>query len=207
MPNAVLFVREVEAALKKEQAKRTHFYEAIDENKKMEFINGEIFFQSPVKLRHNVATLNVAKLLGTYTERHQLGFVGVEKILVSLSRNDYEPDVCFFARERSIQFLPDQMQFPAPDLVVEVISNSTEHHDRVVKYQDYAAHGVREYWIVDPENETIEQYSLNDDLEYELVLKSKDGTISSVAVLGFSVPVRAVFDNAVNLLALKEMVI
>ena len=58
MPNAVLFARQLEVALKKEQKKREHFYSIIDENKKIEFINGQIYFQSPVKLRHNSAMLS-----------------------------------------------------------------------------------------------------------------------------------------------------
>src|SRR5690606_25900837 len=174
MPNAVLFARQLDVALKKEQKKRQHFYSIIDENKKMEFINGEIYFQSPVKLRHNSAMLALAKLLHTYTAVNKLGYVGAEKLLVSLTRNDYEPDVCFFGNEKAKKFKAAQMQFPAPDLVVEVLSKTTEAHDRGIKFTDYAAHGVSEYWIVDPENETLEQYGL-DDGEYELIIKSKDG--------------------------------
>lgn len=202
MPNAVLFARQLEVALKKEQKKRQHFYSIIDENKKMEFINGEIYFQSPVKLRHNSAMLSLAKLLHTYASVNKLGYVGAEKLLVSLTRNDYEPDVCFFGKEKAKKFKAAQMQFPAPDLVVEVLSKTTETHDRGIKFTDYAAHGVSEYWIVDPENETLEQYIL-DDGEYELIMKSKDGMVKSHAVNGFKIPVRAIFSEAENLKALQ----
>lgn len=204
MPNAVLFARQLDVALKKEQKKRQHFYSIIDENKKMEFINGEIYFQSPVKLRHNSAMLALAKLLHTYTAVNKLGYVGAEKLLVSLTRNDYEPDVCFFGNEKAKKFKAAQMQFPAPDLVVEVLSKTTEAHDRGIKFTDYAAHGVSEYWIVDPENETLEQYGL-DDGEYELIIKSKDGMVESRAVKGFKIPVRSIFSEAENLKALQKI--
>jgi Uma2 family endonuclease len=202
MPNAVLFARQLDVALKKEQKKRQHFYSIIDENKKMEFINGEVYFQSPVKLRHNSAMLALAKLLHTYTAANKLGYVGVEKLLVSLTRNDYEPDVCFFNNEKAKKFKPAQMQFPAPDLVVEVLSKTTEVNDRGIKFTDYAAHGVSEYWIVDPESETLEQYILKDG-EYELLIKSKDGMVESKAAAGFKIPVRAIFSEKDNLKTLQ----
>lgn len=204
MPNAVLFARKLDAALKAEQKKRQHFYETIDENKKMEFINGEIVFQSPVKLWHNEAVVNLLQLLRAHVSRFEIGFVGVEKILISLTRNDYEPDICFFGLEKSRKFKKKQMQFPAPDFVVEVLSESTERHDRQTKFQDYAAHGIGEYWIIDPEKELVEQYVLDGE-EYVLAMKSNDGVIENTIVSDFRIPIKAIFDQKLNLKVLKEI--
>ncbi len=204
MPNAVLFARKLDAALKAEQKKRQHFYKIIDEKKKMEFINGEIYFQSPVKLEHNAATLKLATLLSAYVSANKLGYVGVEKILISLTRNDYEPDICFFGKKKASRFKPKQMQFPAPDLVVEVLSETTEKHDRETKFLDYAAHGVPEYWIVDPAKKSIEQYVLQGD-DYELLLKAGDGIIESVEISGFRIPIKAVFNDSENVRSLRNI--
>ncbi len=204
MPNVAILAERINSALAKEREKREHFYEIIEENKKMEFINGEIFFHSPVKLQHNSATKLIVKLLDTVVVKNDLGFVGFEKILISLTRNDYEPDVCFFKKEKSKDFDKRKMQFPAPDFVVEVLSKSTEKHDRETKFQDYAAHGVEEYWIVDPETETVEQYILRGE-EYELLLKSGDGEIQSVAVEHFKIPIRSIFDEQENLRKLSNL--
>lgn len=204
MPNAAILAEQVKSALKAEQEKRRHFYEIIEENKKMEFINGEIIFQSPVKIEHNTTTKLLCKLLDTFVEKHDLGFVGIEKILVSLTRNDYEPDVCFFGKEKAAKFKKGQMKFPAPDFVVEVLSSSTAKNDRETKFQDYAAHGVAEYWIVDPDKETIEQFVLQTG-EYELLLKTKDGAIASFVLPDFQIPVRAVFDKKTNLETLAHI--
>ena len=205
MPNAVLIMRELETALKAEQKKRQGFYEIIDESKKMEFINGEIYFQSPAKLWHTNAVGNLSQLLGAYVAANDLGIVGIEKLLISLSRNDYEPDVCFFSKEKSKEFSPRQMQFPSPDLVVEVLSESTERYDRETKFQDYAAHGIAEYWIVDPQHETVEQY-MHQNGEYALILKSGEGHLKSVAVDGFSIPIRAIFDKKEMMTCLRAIV-
>ncbi|HQU85403.1 MAG TPA: Uma2 family endonuclease [Pyrinomonadaceae bacterium] len=205
MPNAAILAERLQTALQAEQANRRHFYEIIEEDKKMEFINGEIIFQSPAKLRHTKSIKLLTKLLDTFVEKHDLGFVGSEKMLISLTRNDYEPDICFFESSKSNNFRPEQMQFPAPDFVVEVLSPSTEKFDREIKFQDYAAHGIREYWIIEPKNEFIEQYFLQAE-EYELLLKAKDGTIESVVLPNFRIQIRAVFDEKLNLEELKRII-
>ena len=205
MPNAAILAERLKSALEEEQAKRRHFYEIIEEEKKMEFINGEIIFQSPAKLRHVSAMGLLFRLLSTFVDQGGLGFVGSEKMLISLTRNDYEPDICFFGKDKSRAFSPIQMQFPAPDFVVEVLSPPTQQHDRETKFQDYAAHGIREYWIVDPEHEMIEQYILQNE-EYELFLKSKDGTIESVVLPEFRIQIRAVFEEQTNLEELKRLI-
>ena len=205
MPNAAILAQRIQSALEEEQEKRRHFYEIIQEDRKMEFINGEIIFQSPAKLRHTTAVTLLLKLLHTFVSNHDLGYVGGEKMLVSLTRNDYEPDICFFEKNKANEFSPAQMQFPAPDLVVEVLSPSTEKNDRETKFQDYAAHGIREYWVVDAEHEMIEQYILQDE-QYDLFVKAKDGHIQSVVLPEFSILIRAVFDAKVNLEELKGMI-
>jgi Uma2 family endonuclease len=124
--------------------------------------------------------------------------------MISLSRNDYEPDLCYFATEKASQFKPRQMRFPAPDFVVEILSNSTASHDRGVKLEDYAAHDIAEYWIIDPESESVEQYLLRRDV-YELAVKVNDGPLRSAAVPGFEIPVRAIFDEDVNVAALQAI--
>lgn len=195
----------MESALKAETKKRRQFYEIVEENKKMEFINGEIIFHSPVKLQHNDATILLGMLLKAFVAKNKLGFVGVEKIMVSLTRNDYEPDICFFGKEKAKKFKRKQVQFPAPDFVVEILSDSTAKNDRETKFQDYAAHGVQEYWIIDAEKEIVEQYFLQNE-SYELLLKAKDGKIESVVLPEFKIPIQANFDEQINLKTLANLI-
>ena len=135
---------------------------------------------------------------------HDLGYVAHEKLLICLTRNDYEPDVCFFGKDKAVKFTRRQMKFPAPDFIAEVLSESTEANDRGVKFEDYAAHGVQEYWIADADNELVEQYLLTGDA-FSLHLKMNSGSLASKVILGLEVPIRAIFHEQENLAALKRM--
>lgn len=205
-PRLPFIARKIDAVLADEKRRRRQFYAQISEEDKAEFINGEIVMHSPVRLRHNAASGHLYRLMSSYVGRHRLGFVGLEKIMVSLTRNDYEPDICYFNPAKAAAFTPDQMRFPAPDLVVEVISESTEQNDRGVKFDDYAAHGVAEYWIIDPDAETLEQYLLPEGGDvYRLAIKAMTGQVRSAAIPGFEFPVRAIFDPDTNQAALQTL--
>lgn len=202
--NAYLILEEIQLALHQEQQMRQEFYKNVSENQKTEFINGKVVLHSPVMKRHNESTNLLNILLTTYVNKHSLGFVGIEKIMISLTRNDYEPDICFFKSEKAQNFTEDQMLFPTPDLVVEVLSKSTEKNDRTVKFEDYEAHGITEYWIIDPKNLTIEQYHLQNN-QYKLLFKSNQGNIKSQVISSFEIPIEAIFDKAKNAEALGEI--
>ncbi|MBO9614529.1 MAG: Uma2 family endonuclease [Dyadobacter sp.] len=204
VPDAYLVLDAVQKALDEERKRRLKFYNDITEQEKTEFINGTIVVHSPVKMKHNKASLRLAQLINIYVCKHDLGFVGIEKIMITLTRNDYEPDICFFRKDKATMLTADQTLFPAPDLVVEVLSASTESRDRGVKFDDYQAHGIEEYWIIDPENETLEQYHLIGD-EYKLILKAPNIDVSSFAIKGFQIPIRAIFDDAENLKAIQKL--
>ncbi len=203
-PRFPVYVEELESILAEEQRKRREFYETITEQQKAEFINGEVVVHSPVKFQHDATSGALFQLLRAFVAVHDLGYVGHDKIMVSLTRNDYEPDICFFSKTQSQQFTSDQMHFPAPDFVVEVLSPSTESNDRGVKFEDYAAHGVQEYWLVDPECRRVEQYILQEG-SYVLQIKSDSGMVKSMAIPGFEIPIRCIFDAQENVQVLRRM--
>jgi Uma2 family endonuclease len=205
-PELALYEQQIRARLEDEQRRREKFREELSPSVKAEFINGEIIVQSPATARHIIAKKHLLKLLDTYVQLHGLGLVLDEKALIALTRNDYEPDINFFARAKADAIQPGQHTFPAPDFIIEVLSPTTEARDRGIKFRDYAAHGVAEYWLVDPEAEVIEQYE-NTDSQYKLQLKLNTGTLASRVVQGFAVPVRAIFDAEENLSALRQLLV
>ncbi len=109
-------------ALEAEQAKREKFRDDLTPSVKQEFISGEVVVHSPAKAKHLRATENLINLVRNYVQAHRLGEVFSEKALICLTRNDYEPDICYFSQAKSATFHGDMMEFPAPDFVVEVLS-------------------------------------------------------------------------------------
>ena len=146
--------------LEDEKKKRTEFYNLIHEDISAEFIHGEIVFHSPARYSHLEVSANVFSILRSYVKNKQLGTVLIEKAMISLGRNDFEPDIVYFSNQKSNSFTEDQKLFPAPDIAVEILSSSTEKNDRGVKFKEYALHDIAEYWIIDPEKKTFEQYIL-----------------------------------------------
>jgi Uma2 family endonuclease len=206
-PHVIRIIREAMELLTDEQRRRLQFYEDITEDDKAEFVNGEVIFQSPVMKAHNDATGNLYVLLQQFSSLNNLGFVGVEKILTQFTRNDYEPDICYFHPEKAADFKSEQLLFPIPDFIAKVLSKSSAkiiQHDTVTKFNDYEAHGVSEYWIIDPHEETVAQYCLV-NRAYELQAPSQDGMLHSSAIPGFSIPLKAIFDRQTNLQVMRSL--
>ena len=156
-PDLPQIVQDLQKALEQEHQKRLSFYEWVTEDIKAEFINGEVIIHSPVANEHESVSSELYTLLNIYVSVNKLGRATHEKLMISLTRNDYEPDICFFKKEKSAKFKEGQKLFPAPDMVVEVLSRSTEKFDRGIKFEDYSFHNIQEYWIIDPRQKTIEK--------------------------------------------------
>ena len=206
-PDAQLIIDRVQTLLNDEKKRREEFYEWLQDDVKAEFINGEVIMHSPVKRRHLRSSKLLANLLHNFVAIHELGEVDTEKALIVLTRNDYEPDICFWRKEVADEFTDDTMKHPAPDLAVEILSKGTAKRDRGVKFEDYASHGVREYWLVDPMRQTVEQFQLDEEfMAFDAVgnLHIND-TLTALTVPGFTIPVRAIFESAANKEALRGL--
>lgn len=203
-PELPELIQEAQRALGREQRLRQKFYQDITPEHKWEFIQGEVVMHSPALNRHLAASQRILCLLETHVRVHKLGLVRHEKAMTVFPRNDYEPDVMFFGQAKAALIDPDTLKFPIPDLIVEVVSPSTEARDRGVKFHDYGLHGVGEYWIIDPVAESVEPYVLQGSA-YQATERMTDGTLISDVVAGFEIPVRAIFDEAANLEALRAI--
>jgi Uma2 family endonuclease len=150
----------------------------------------------------------VENLLLNFVMLNDLGVVDSEKALVGLTRNDYEPDICFWNRETANSFEDGQTEHQAPGLIVEVPLKSTTGRDRGVKFEDYAAHGVGEYWIIDPVRKSVEQYKLDEPtmaFASASIFYAND-TLEAITVPGFKIPVNAISDKKTNMETLKALV-
>lgn len=181
-------------AIKQEEEARSQFLKELTPEMKAEFILGEVCMHSPARARHLQISKKIFLSLGNFESAGGNGCVYAEKCLVSLTRNDFEPDIVWFSDEKAASFTPDQMRFPAPDFIVEVLSESTEARDRGIKFEDYALHGVREYWIVCPESRTVEQYQLDESAQrFALHEKLAHGTVRSIVIEGYELSLSEMF--------------
>ena len=97
-------------------------------------------------------------MLDAFTRLHDLGRVYPGPIDVLFAQGDYlAPDLVFVHKDR-LSIISKRGLEAAPDLVVEVLSESTASRDRLLKKRRYAHFGVPEYWIVDPTAKQVEVY-------------------------------------------------
>jgi Uma2 family endonuclease len=208
LPSLPLFIEQLQEKLRHEKHQREEFYKWIDEDTKAEFINGRIIMHSPASDGHNDAVANLLMVTKAYAHVEDLGQVRVEKALIALTRNDYEPDLAFWRKEKAAKFTPDMNIYPPPDFIVEVLSKDSGKRDRVTKFNDYAAHGITEYWIIDTKKLTVEQYILpvEEAGAYALLKKATfEDDIESYVMEGFKIPVKAIFESAANIEMLKKL--
>lgn len=124
----------------------------------VELIDGEIVTTMP-KQWHQSAVLSAGIILRA---RLKHGTVGIAPVNVYFEAEQYyEPDVLWVSHENDRCKLGDDgFWYGAPDLIIEVISPSSGKYDRVTKFRIYEKHGVREYWLLEPELRIIEVFSL-----------------------------------------------
>jgi Uma2 family endonuclease len=193
-PTLGLIEKEIYDFLEKERRLREKFYEEVDENQKAEFINGKVIMHSPVSKCHNEIGRRLLHIIEQHVSTFGLGFVGYEKLMSEFTRNSYEPDIVFFYDKKAQSFLEDQNIFPIPDFVIEIQSKKTARIDRTVKYKDYEAHGVGEYWIIAPRKKEIEQFILKEG-SFSLQNIYKSGIIKSDVIYGLQFDVEVVFNR------------
>src|SRR4051812_19424340 len=92
-PRLKVYHDQIGERLRQEQKAREQFREQMHEDTRAEFINGEVFMHSPAKFKHNATAERIYLMFRTFVTKHHLGYVGHEKYLVGLTRNDVEPDV------------------------------------------------------------------------------------------------------------------
>ncbi|NPB03092.1 MAG: Uma2 family endonuclease, partial [Thermotogae bacterium] len=99
--------------------------------------------------------------------------------------------IVFIAKE-NLKNVKGGRLFGAPDLVVEIVSPQTVRRDTFVKKRLYAEAGVKEYWIVYPEERAIEVWVLKDG-KYELhSVAEGEGKVKSEVLKGLEVEVKDV---------------
>ena len=153
-------------AVSKHETGRGNFtYEDLrytpDDGKRYEVLEGDLIVSPSPKVKHQEIVLRLTRLLDQ-ADRAERGRLLLAPMDVVLSDRDVvEPDLLFIATDR-LGIVTEENVQGAPDLVVEVISEGSRHRDAITKRHIYERHGVRFYWLVDPEEETVRVFELLD---------------------------------------------
>jgi Uma2 family endonuclease len=166
-----------------------------DDGRRYEIIEGVLYVTAAPNLDDQYTVGEIFAALRAYVRERQLGVVLVAPFEIHLPdiARPVQPDVLFIAAERAPR--PGAADFTgAPDLIVEVLSQSTARTDRLVKFGAYERAGVREYWLVDPRTHSVEVYSLSEESTYEMAGQyTANETVASTVLSDLALPVDDLF--------------
>jgi Uma2 family endonuclease len=168
-------------------------YCLLPEDRRYEVIDGEPFLTPAPTLFHQAVLSRLNRLLEDFVQATGLGVVLQAPCDVVLSTFDIlQPDTFFVSAPRR-PILTEKYVAGAPDLVVEVLSPSTESRDRVAKAKRYATFGVREMWLVDPDAKTIEVLVNSAEGFRREALYGEADTVRSTILSGLEFPAGPIF--------------
>jgi Uma2 family endonuclease len=156
-----------------------------DDGKRYELINGELFELTGPTPKHQRSTRRLSTNLDQFVTVRELGEVFFAPLDVYLSpHNTLQPDIIYVSRARASIIRPQKIE-GIPDLLMEVVSPSNRRHDIVIKAALYATFGVPEYWLIDPETDSILVQTWRDGVY--VPVESADGLARSHVLHGFEV--------------------
>ena len=144
--------------------------------------------------RHQEIVSRFWHSLFEWVSKRNLGKVVTSPMDMVLSQHRVmQPDVLFIAQER-LSIIGTVINGPV-DLAAEVISLGGRNRDRIEKRDLYEQHGIKEYWLIDPEAQTVEVLHLENG-RYQLVIRATSGQVASSKLLpGFEVSVSSLLQD------------
>jgi len=133
-----------------------------------ELIEGELIMMTPAPTpQHQIISGKIEIILHNYIAENKIGVILHAPCDVVLdNENVFQPDIMLISKDK-MHIIEEKNIQGAPELVIEIISESTAYHDMIKKKQLYARFGINEYWIIIPEESAIEIYCLKDS-SYQL---------------------------------------
>src|SRR5258706_7396359 len=166
-----------------------------DDFNRYELIAGELFATPTPRTCHQIIVIRLADAMSSYARRKKLGLVLAAPVDVTLEpESRVQPDVLFIARER-LGILTEAGVLGPPDLLVEVLSESSFGSDRKDKRDLYRRAGVKEYWIVDPDKDELLVYRWPASADPTKCVPAD--TLTSPLIPGLRIRLRAVFSKRI----------
>lgn len=167
-------------------------YLLLPEGDRRELIDGDFHVVPSPNVWHQRASKKLGIILSDFVDRNRLGEVLFAPMDVVLSAESVvQPDILFVSNERG-SIITEANISGAPDLVVEILSPSTADRDRRLKLGLYSRYDVLEYWIVYPDEKTVQVMTLGDPGDPSTATYSS-GSVSSPLIPGLSVALEEIF--------------
>ncbi len=176
-------------------ARVTYFeYSGLPETgPRYELVQGELIVTPAPSYRHQTVQIRLTVALYNFVEPRGLGIVRGSPLDIILSEDSSpQPDIVYVSAARRSIIAAEGLR-GAPDLCVGVLSERTRSMDRVAKRALYALHGVTEYWIVDPDANTLDLYRLQEKPNEPARTLAASDTLTTELLPGFSLALRTVF--------------
>ena len=173
-------------------------YLHLPEEKRYEIIDGDLSMVPAPGTSHQHIIFKLMLIMGKFIDENNLGVLLCAPCDVVLSEVDIvQPDIIFISKERLNIITEDNIR-GAPDLVIEIISKSSEYRDRVIKRKLYSKYGVREYWVVDPGKKEVEVLELKESGLEKVRVFREDEVLESGLMEGLRVDLKEVFGKILN---------
>ena len=170
-------------------------YLLIDDDKRYEILRGGLIMVPAPFTIHQRLLRNIEDILWNFVKEKKLGEVLVAPTDVVLSEDIVvQPDILFISKE-GLDIIKEAAIMGSPDLIVEIISPSSASYDTVEKRDIYEEYGVKEYWLVFPQEKAIEVLTLEDGVYRELCKGRKTGVVRSKIIVGLEVDLKEVFES------------
>ena len=166
-----------------------------DDGNRYELFEGELFVSRAPGLSHQRVLANLVALFFDYFKQNPIGEILPTPGVIFDEMNSAIPDAVFLTNQQVNRIGSGERILEAPELAIEIISPGKENarRDREVKRQVYGKHGVKEYWIADPEKRALEIYRLENQTLKLVATLADDEEITTPVLPGFSCKARQIF--------------
>jgi len=168
-------------------------YMTAPPDKRYQLLEGELILAPSPTNKHQTIIVELLVILHQFVSQNSLGWVWVAPFDVVLSDYDVvQPDLLFVSNERAYIITEANIQ-GAPDLVVEILSPATAQYDRGYKRTLYSRSGVLEYWLVDPDAETVEVLTASAQGLVHHATYRRGDILTSPLLAGLAIELEAIF--------------
>lgn len=168
-------------------------YVKTPDDERYELIEGDLIMTPSPIPEHQRISGKIEFEIRKYITENNLGEVFYAPCDVYFDdENVVQPDILFIARER-LNIIGAKNIQGAPDLAIEIISESSAYKDMVQKKKLYARFGVKEYWIVIPKERSIEMYILKEKTYHLFKSFELDDTLESPMLKGLKIELKKIF--------------